>query len=662
MASGDIIISDMEKMIIYQILPRLWGKGHKAGLAEDSSGQGRELPVKRGSLEENGTGKFSDIDSPTLEYIRWLGCSHVWYTGILRHSTKSASEGCTPSHPQFVKGEAGSPYAIEDYYDVNPYLASCPENRMQEFEALIRRTHEAGLKVIMDFVPNHVSRDYGKLSRQSRVLAGEPVLGENDDRGVHWSRENDFFYYPGETLSLPDDEEFRQECNALAGMDFTREYRIVPRWIVKKAEEKCSELSGCPAGVADEKTKRKITDEYRAFIHQYEDLLCPYRETPARATGNNCYSATPDWNDWYETVKINYCDSHSPTWDRMLNIIRFWAGKGVDGFRCDMVELVPPEFFRWLIEKVKEEFPSVIFIAEVYKKDLYRKYVRDVGFDFLYDKSGLYDTLRTIVEKNVNDNGMPVELWQSATGITRNWQFLGDMQPYMLNFLENHDEQRFASDFFGKDARNSFAALYVALYFNRAPFMLYFGEETGERGMDEEGFSGRDGRTSIFDWWTPESAIRLRAMIESGEYRRYADMSGETVLNRNTGTEGHGNGAAQDEISEEVFRRYNNALRFAATDPAVVSGSTYDLCYCNYGADGFDKDRHFVWLRDHEEETLLIAANFSGKDACMKIKIPEHAFEWLGMPVSDSLNPDMTLEVHVPAMDGVIMRLCPQLC
>lgn len=663
----------MEKMIIYQMLPRLWGRKNNTADGEGHADGGLR---KRGSLEDNGTGKFSDIDSPTLEYIRWLGCSHVWFTGILRHSTKAGGQGCVPSHPQFVKGEAGSPYAIEDYYDVNPYLADDPDRRMEEFESLVKRTHDAGLKVIMDFVPNHVSRDYGKISRQSRVAAGEPLLGENDDTGVHWSEDNDFFYYPGETLRLPDDAEFTQECRDLEATDFGREYRIVPQWLVEKAFAKASELGLVPAEdndagsgtSADGKkagltaaARKKAQKEYMAFLHQYRELLVPYQETPARATGNNCYSACPSVNDWYETVKINYCDSHNSTWDKMYHIVRFWASRGVDGFRCDMVELVPVEFFKWMIAKIKEEFPDIIFIAEVYKKELYRKYIREAGFDCLYDKSGLYDTLRAVVEKNTDDNGMPVELWQSATGITRNWQYLGDIQPYMLNFLENHDEQRFASEFFGKDARNSFAALYVSLYFNRAPFMLYFGEEVGEKGMDEEGFSGRDGRTSIFDWWTPQSVSRLHRMIDNGEYKGYSDDSYGIVRNNGTAGRQAAVSRTEDEIAEEVFRRYNNALRFAATDPAINSGTTYDLCYCNFSSEGFDKDRHFVWLRDHEEETLLIAVNFSGREADMKIRIPEHAFEWLGMPFSEELNPERTLRVRVPAMDGVVIRLCPQM-
>ena len=553
----------MRKPIIYQMLPRLWGNDN-------------ENPVKNGTSGQNGTGKFSDIDFRTLEYLSWLGCSHVWYTGILRHSTQSSEDGCIPSHPQFVKGKAGSPYAICDYYDVNPYLADNPEDRMTEFEQLIKRTHDAGLKLIIDFVPNHVARDYGKTTRTE----GHPVLGADDDKSVHWRAENDFFYYVGEKLTLP---------------------------------------TPVPEGMA------------------------PYEEDPAMATGNNCYNPSPGINDWYETVKINYGDSHTSTWDKMYDIIEFWASKGVDGFRCDMVELVPPQFFKWLIDKVKKSYPGVIFIAEVYKKDLYEEYIRNIGFDYLYDKSGLYDTLRTVVEKNVNDNGMPVELWQSATGITRCWQFLGSLQPYMLNFLENHDEQRFASDFFGKSAANTFAPLYVSLLLNTAPFMIYFGEEIGEKGMDEEGFSGRDGRTTIFDWWSVASVRRLRKMIASGAYRTLdADAIAESGLTRE---------------EAEVFCRFAEAVRFASSDTAIKHGTTYDLCYCNTCSDGFDKNRHFVFLRDHLDHTVLVAANFSKHEATMNIVIPEHAFEWMEIPVSDDLYPGKEITITVPPFDAKILTL-----
>ena len=553
----------MHKPIIYQMIPRLWGNK-------------TEKPRKNGTLSENGTGKFSDIDKNTLDYLKWLGCSHVWYTGLLRHSTKASEQGCMPSHPQFVKGNAGSPYAICDYYDVNPYLADNPDNRMAEFEQLLKRTHDAGLKLIMDFVPNHVARDYGKIA----PTPGHPVLGAEDDRSVHWKPENDFYYYTGEKLTLP---------------------------------------TPVPEGME------------------------AYEEFPAMATGNNCYSPNPGINDWYETVKINYGDEHTRTWDKMFDIIDFWASKGVDGFRCDMVELVPPQFFKWLIAGIKAKYPDVIFIAEVYKKELYGEYIRNVGFDFLYDKSGLYDTLRTVVEKNVDDNLMPVELWQSATGITRNWQFLGDLQPYMLNFLENHDEQRFASDFFGKNAKNTFAPLYVSLFLNTAPFMIYFGEEVGEKGMDEEGFSGCDGRTTIFDWWSVEAVQRLRKVIETG---RYTSLNPEDIAKA---------GLTKEEA--ETFCRFAEATRLAASDLAVKEGTTYDLCYCNAGSDGFDINRHFVFLRDYQDHTILVASNFSTREAEMSIIIPDHAFDWMGIPVSEDLYPGKAIKVKVAPMDAAIVTL-----
>ena len=529
----------MSKEIIYQMLPRLWGN-------IDKNNQ------PNGSIDENGCGKFSSIDSESLEYIKSLGATCVWYTGILRHATACGTHGCVPSSSDWVKGKAGSPYSITDYYDVNPYLADSPENRMDEFRALVQRTHEAGLKVIMDFVPNHVARDYKSFTEASPAPTGMASLGQNDDNSVHWSPNNDFFYYPGCALKLPIENQ-------------------------------------------------------------------TYMELPAMATGN-AYTPTPGVNDWYDTIKLNYCDTHTETWEKMLDIVNYWASMGIDGFRCDMVELVPAEFFKWLISEVKKNYPELIFVAEVYQKDLYSKYIREVGFDLLYDKSGMYDSVRAIVEKNVNDSGVPVEEWQSAKRITWNWQFLGDLQPYMLNFLENHDEQRFASDFFGKSAENSFAALYVSLFFNQASFMIYAGEEIGERGMDHEGFSGVDGRTSIFDWWAPSSLTKIYKFI-------------------------HGDKSALTETERKLLAKYRTALTFATKDQAVRQGTTYDLCYCNYSSDGFNADRHFAFLRGFGDETLLIACNFSGTDADMKICIPEH-----GEPIP----------VHVPAMSGTILNLSRQ--
>lgn len=541
----------MEKSIIYQVFPRYWG---------DRAGRQK----KNGTLGENGCGKFSDIDGESLAYFKSLGITHLWLTGIIRHATGATTDGCTASSPDWVKGKAGSPYAITDYYDVNPYLAETPDKRMDEFREVVRRIHAAGLKVIIDFVPNHVARDYTSFTALHPAPTGMPSLGENDDKSVHWREENDFFYYPGTELKLP----------------------------VKSQT---------------------------------------YKELPALASGN-AYTPEPSVNDWYDTVKINYCDTRTGTWNKMLDIVMFWAGMGVDGFRCDMVELVPADFFTWLIKEVHKQYPEIVFIAEVYQKELYSKYIREVGFDLLYDKSGMYDTVRAIVQKNVDDSGVPVEAWQSTRKITWNWQSLGDLQPYMLNFLENHDEQRFASDFFGKDADNVFAALYASLYFNRASFMIYAGQEVGEKGMYQEGFSGKDGRSTIFDWYRSDKARKLWRYI-------------------------HGEKNALDRKDVALLERYRAALKEATENQAIKSGSTYDLCYCNLSSDGFNADRHFAFLRDCGDETVLVACNFSKVDAEMEISIPEHAFQWLELPETESLNHAEPIHLKVPAMDATVVKL-----
>lgn len=450
------------KQIIYQVLPRLWGNG-----------------------------KFSSIDTGSFQYWKGLGAHYVWYTGIIRHASASSGE-------KVVKGEAGSPYAITDYYDVNPYMADVPERRMEEFEDLVKRTHEAGLKCLVDFVPNHVAREY------------KGTLGAGDDKNVHWAPENDFFYYPGQALQLPVN----------------------------------------PKG---------------------------YEEMPAKASGN-CFTAAPGMNDWWETVKINYCDYHTGTWDKMRDIVRFWASKGVDGFRCDMVELVPPQFMKWLIASIKAEFPQVIFVAEVYEKDKYRMYVEEVGFDFLYDKCGLYDTLRAVTCSGA-----------SAREISHNWQFLGSLQPHMLNFLENHDEQRVASDFFCGSAQAGYAALAVSALLNDAPFMLYFGQEMGERGMQQEGFSGLDGRTSIFDWCTVP---------------------------------------ALKKPNNSVLKCYKEVLALAGK-PAFAEGRTFDLCYCQ-DSERFNPDRHFAFLRSDGKHTFLVVSNF-GEATDITVRIPVEALDYLGI-------------------------------
>ncbi len=496
------------KPIIYQVFPRYWG-GYES------------QNVRNGSLAQNGCGHFGDFDNRSLDYIKGLGCTHIWFTGVIRHATGCNTNGCNPSHPDFLKGNAGSPYAITDYYDVNPYLADDPPRRMVEFEQMVQRTHAKGMKVIIDFVPNHVSRD-------------NVNFGQKDDKSVHWKAENDFYYYPGENINLPN--------------------RAYP------------------------------TSE-----HPY-----PYSEYPARATGNNCFNASPTIHDWYETVKLNYCDFHTGTWDKMLDILRFWASKGVDGFRCDMVELVPSEFFEWVIARMKEEFPGILFIAEVYKKELYRYYLRNVRFDYLYDKSGMYDEVRDIMQYNVDNKGLAPESWQSVRRLTKGWQKVDRLQPNLLYFLENHDEQRIASDFFLGDAHKAMAGMALTALFNTGALMIYSGQEVGEKGMENEGFSSLDGRNTIFDWWKSESMVKLWDYIHGGKL---------------------------DSESAVILNEYRNILHHAASKP-FNSGKNYDLCYCNEYSEGYDPDKHFSFLRYDEQECYVVVCNFSDKPASMKLNIP----------------------------------------
>lgn len=505
--------------------------------------------VPGGGIDENGCGKLAFITDEVLSSLRdRLKVTDIWYTGILDHATTVPFEGKPSSSIAVVKGKAGSPYAIRDYYDISPTLALDPSQRMEEFVQLIARTHRAGLRAIIDFVPNHVAREYRESPHR-----GAGALGSGDDPSSAVSEMNDFLYLPGQRLHLPE---------GIAGRD-------------------------------------------------------EYEEFPAKVTGNDCYSAYPSVNDWYDTVKVNYGACHNATWDKMAEIVGFWASKGVDGFRCDMAEMVPSSFFAWLIPRIKAEYgEGLCFIAEVYDMNRYREY-SDAGFDLLYDKSGLYDTLRGIVA-----DGGP------AGGITRNWQSLGDLQPKMLNFLENHDEQRLASDFFCGNARKSFAALYVSLLFGPGSFMVYSGQEYGERGMDEEGFSGRDGRNTIYDFWSIGSLRRALT------------------------------GSSTDE-EKYVFGRYVSLLGSMASSAALSDGDTFDLCYANYGNPGFDPRRHFAFLKHAPGEMKLVVANFSDTDALLSVRIPRHAFEYLSVPQTPGLNSRVPVQIKAGAWDGAILDLGP---
>ena len=426
--------------IVYQVLPRIWGSG-----------------------------KLAEWDTPVFDYLKSLGINTIWYTGIIRHA----------SGQPFVKGNPGSPYAISDYFDVNPYLATNEAKRIAEFEALVKRTHNAGLKVIIDFVPNHVACD---------------------------------------NTQIP--------------------------------------------------------------VHPW----CDY--------------------DWTDTKKVDY--GHPDTYGKMLEILRYWASKGVDGFRCDMVEMVPVHFFEWVIPELKKEFPELLFIGEAYNRANYRPLL-DAGFDLLYDKSGVYDILRHVI----------CDGW-GARELTGNWQFLQDMQPHMLNFLENHDEQRIASPYFAGKASKAYSAFAFCSLFNTASVMLYAGQELGEAAAE-----GAEGRTSIFDWTAPVSLKHLHAMVHS---RKPLPAKEKAVL-----------------------EHYRQILTVAST-PLASEGANYDLCWCNEGPEGFDPERHFAFLRYDANRCILVFCNFSDNPAKAFIHIPEGVIEKC-RPVQGGI------EVSASAWDAALVEL-----
>jgi glycosidase len=535
-----------EKIIIYQVLPRLFGN-HNPHL------------VPNGSIQENGCGKLSAFTAKVLKELREMGFNYIWYTGLLEHATQTdySAWGIRKDHPAIVKGKAGSPYAVKDYYDIDPDLADDVPNRMIEFENLVLRTHKAGLKMIIDFVPNHVAREYFSDAKPADV----EDLGASDDKQTAFAPDNNFYYIPGQPFA-PD---FSLDANGNI-----------------------------------------------------------YKECPAKATGNDCFSAHPNRNDWYETVKLNYgidypnggqmyrSSSAPDTWKKMSDILLFWANKGIDGFRCDMAEMVPVEFWNYAVSKVKEKHPDILFIAEVYNPLQYRNYLHNGKMDYLYDKVGLYDTLRAIITGS-----------QPAKVLTSCWQSVDDIQSCLLNFLENHDEQRIASDFFAGNPQKALPALVVSATMNTNPFMLYFGQERGERGMDAEGFSGCDGRTSIFDYWSIPS------------FRE-----------------------ALSDTQQELRQYYTKIVRLCNQSKAIREGKFYDLMYVNPPGERFNPDKQYAYLRYHEDELLLIVVNFDEKAVDVDVFLPAHAFETFGIEENKvkSLR-DSYYFVRIKAHDAVIDTL-----
>ena len=553
---------EQSKPIIYQLFPRLF-----TNTCDNCT--------PNGSITDNGVGKMNQIDDTLLHSIKQLGVSHVWYTGVIEHAQATTYPGIEPDNIHVIKGKAGSPYAIKDYYDIDPDIAVDVPNRINEFRALIERTHAAGLKVIIDFVPNHVARRYHSDACPEDVKD----FGADDDVTKQFDPNNNF-YYINEPFS--------------------------PHIFLGEGKDK-------------------------------------YEECPAKATGNDCFSAHPGVNDWYETVKLNYGVDYfchqgyfSPvpdTWNKMLQIIEYWANMGVDGFRCDMAFMVPVVFWNWLIPQIKATYPHVIFIAEIYDVNIYGQYLNEGHFDYLYDKVNLYDTLRAVTCG-----------YGSATQITQCWRIVEGLSNRMLNFLENHDEQRIASEQFAGNPRRGIPALIVSSTLSTGPFLIYQGQELGEKADDAEGFSGHDGRTTIFDYW---SIPTVRRWYNGGKCDGGKSLQDEKTL-------------------REIYTKVLNA---AANEQAISHGGFFDLMYVNQHT--MNPHKQYCYLRHHNGDLLLIVVNFDDVEADANVIIPAHAFQCIGIEegeyigndlISNSyrdytLSPDEAISMHIDAKSGVIVKL-----
>ena len=521
------------KPVVYQVFTRLFGNTVEAN-------------EPWGTIEENGVGKFDDFTDAALAGIRELGVTHVWYTGVPHHAVirDYTRYGIGNDDPDVVKGRAGSPYAVKDYYSVDPDLAVDPARRLEEFEALIARTHGHGMRVIIDIVPNHVARGYESIAKPE----GVEDFGAGDDTSVAWARDNNFYYVPGEDFAVPESP---------AGY---------------------APLGGEPHPLADGR----------------------FAESPAKWTGNGARAARPRFDDWFETVKVNYGvrpdGSHafdrlppaargwSPaqhaafwrdrdvpdSWEKFRDIALYWTEKGVDGFRYDMAEMVPVEFWSYLNSAIRLRNPDAFLLAEIYDPSIYRDYIELGLMGYLYDKAGFYDAVRAVVRGE-----------QNAEAIAAALADVRDVDAHMLRFLENHDEQRIASAPFAGDAAKGMPAMVVAALAGRGPAMLYFGQEVGEPGDGDAGF-GDPTRTTIFDYWGVPAHQRW---MNGGRY----------------------DGGRLTAVEKALRAFYAKLLTLSASHPALRGDyAAIPPCGCDAGAD----ERLFAFARWQGGRRLVVASNF----------------------------------------------------
>lgn len=526
------------KYAVYQVFTRLFGNTNTTN-------------QPWGTIEQNGVGKFSDFTHKALSEIKALGMTHIWYTGVPHHAVINdySQYGIESDHPSVVKGRAGSPYAVKDYYSVNPDLADDPNQRLKEFEALVARSHKNGLKVIIDIVPNHVARKYQGMNNP----AGVTDFGAEDDTSVEYHRDNNFYYIPEQAFELPD----------------------------------------IPAQFAPLGGECEQSD------------IEPYVEFPAKWTGNGSRLAKPDFDDWYETVKVNYgigpdgskdfpelpkgfekqdyqahfefWQQHKvpSSWVKFRDIALYWLAKGIDGFRYDMAEMVPVEFWSYMNSSIKMVNPDAFLMAEVYQSDLYRDYIHLGKMDYLYDKVDLYDSLKAIIQQR-----------ESTQKISQIQKEMLDIEHHMLHFLDNHDEQRIASPEFAGNPDLARPAMLVSALLSSAPTMIYFGQEVGEPGSENAGF-GQPSRTSIFDY------------VGVPHHQRWMNQ-------------GQFDGALLSENEKELRHFYQQLMTFSLNHTALT-GDFDDLYEVNREAMGERQHRGYMFARSNADQVIIGAANFDSE-------------------------------------------------
>ena len=528
-----------KKIVIYQVFTRLFGNTQTTN-------------TPWGTIQQNGVGKFEDFNDAALEGIKQLGVSHIWYTGVPHHATVTeyTEYGIGNDDPDVIKGRAGSPYAVKDYYNVNPDLAVNPANRMQEFQALIDRSHQHDLKVIIDIVPNHVARHYQSSNKPNGVRD----FGQDDNTNVEYARDNDFYYVPKQAFKVP---------------EWPSNYQVLNGEVDNRVDDK-------------------------------------FAENPAKWTGNGSRLAQPKFDDWYETVKINYGvrpdgsydfpilpaeyaqldwqahyefwqnKSVPNSWKKFNNIAQFWLAKGVDGFRYDMAEMVPVEFWSYLNSHIKHTNPQAFLLAEVYNPKLYREYLYLGKMDYLYDKVDFYDHLKLVMQGKASTDNLVIIQNQFA-----------DIEHNLIHFLENHDEQRIASPEFAGNAMLGMPAMVVSATISTSPTLLYFGQDVGEKGEHDAGF-GKASRTTIFDYWGVPAHQRW---MNDGQF----------------------DGAALTTEEKNLRAFYTQLMTITRTSPALM-GSYQELHTVNKKSQGYD-GQIFSYARWNAKQKLIIVSNFSASDS-----------------------------------------------